>query len=514
MTDRYFDWDNGSDFNDGLTANTPKKTYSLSGTSNGDNFYFRRGTTQVVTTQYMGVRSGTSAANRTIYDVYGESQVDWAGFRAGHSFGDMILNPSLGNFRDFSNLRFDATGVTHSLYCAAQGATPTTDTSFTNCHFFNSNSSGCSVQQEANATAQPANFRFYNCEFYGNKAHGISIVGARGVRTENCVFRGNGFDSAFGGHGLTARYQRTEPSGGWTSMGAGVYRRALGAAETTVYHVRNSVAADTRMTENTSTPTTPASGEFGQSGGFLYVHVGGSDPGANVSYAWGICDRIMVIGCVAYGNVWDRDYIYHEGHGFAFDDWTQDSAFLWCKSYNNQGLAFSINRGDRNTIMGCVGYDNWRGAVAINGSGRGNRILTSTFVNNALGTDPLNSEISISGPSATDNTVRNCVIQGSVLYGVDFANNASGCEATYNAIRGYSDAVRNGTESNTVTDDPLLDSSYRPAAASPCIDAGTYIPGARHYGGKRMSVVDPTIGAHGYWAARSVADDRNVRRFG
>jgi hypothetical protein len=29
-----------------------------------------------------------------------------------------------------------------------------------------------------------------------------------------------------------------------------------------------------------------------------------------------------------------------------------------------------------------------------------------------------------------------------------------------------------------------------------------------------MSVVSPTIGAHGYWAAREVADDRNVRLVG
>jgi hypothetical protein len=63
---------------------------------------------------------------------------------------------------------------------------------------------------------------------------------------------------------------------------------------------------------------------------------------------------------------------------------------------------------------------------------------------------------------------------------------------------------------STVDEDPLLDASYRPSSSSPCIDAGTYIPGARHYGGKRMSVVSPTIGAHGYWAAREVAS-RSLR---
>jgi parallel beta-helix repeat protein len=67
---------------------------------------------------------------------------------------------------------------------------------------------------------------------------------------------------------------------------------------------------------------------------------------------------------------------------------------------------------------------------------------------------------------------------------------------------------------NSQTTNPLLDASYRPTAASPCLDAGTYIPGVRHYGGKRMSVVSPTIGAHGYYEARSVADGRSVRMVG
>lgn len=504
MADRYFDWDQGSDSNDGLTSNTPKKTYTTVGSSNGDRFYFRRGTTQIVTTQYMGVRSGTSASARSYYGVYGEAQVDWAGFVAGHSFGDMILNMSAAKWVDLSDLRFDATGVTQGTYCAAQSANATSDVSFTRCHWFNSNNTGCNVNQETTATAQPADYRFFDCEFYDNKAHGVGFVGVRGALVDGCIFRGNGFDSAFGGHGLTARFQRTEPSGGWTSMGGGVYRRALNAAETTVYHVRNAAVAETRMTENTSTPTTPTSGQWGQSGGFLYVHVGGSDPGANVSYGWGICDRIRIIGCEAYGNVWDRNYIYHEGHGIALDDWTQDSAIIGCKSYNNQGLGFSFNRGDRNQLIGCLAYDNWRGGIAINGSGRDSKIYNCTFVDNALGTDPLSSEIQVSGPSANNTLVKNCIVNGSTSYGIDFPSTTTGCEAAYNAISGYSDAVRNGTESNTVTDDPLLDASYRPRAGSPCIGAGVYIPGARHMGGKRLAST-PDIGAYAYQAERRIA---------
>lgn len=267
------------------------------------------------------------------------------------------------------------------------------------------------------------------------------------------------------------------------------------------------------MTQNTSTPTTPASGEWGQSGTTLYVNVGGSDPGANVSYAWGLCSGILVIGCEAYGNYWDTDYIYHEGHGFAFDDWTQNSRFIGCKSYRNQGLGFSINRGDGNIVSGCIAHDNWRAALAINGSARNSRIYNNTFSDNTGGADPLTTEVAVAGLSANSTEVKNTIIVGSASVGVSFPSTASGCVAANNAIAGVSDAVLNGTETNTVSGDPLLDASYRPTAASPCIGAGVYIPGARHYGGKRMSPVAPDIGAHRYFAARSTVE-RDVRRFG
>ena len=63
-----------------------------------------------------------------------------------------------------------------------------------------------------------------------------------------------------------------------------------------------------------------------------------------------------------------------------------------------------------------------------------------------------------------------------------------------------------------VTDDPLLDASYRPRAGSPVIGAGTYIPGAKHFGGVPMNAGAPDIGAHRYFEAREIAASRTVRR--
>lgn len=63
---------------------------------------------------------------------------------------------------------------------------------------------------------------------------------------------------------------------GWTSAGGGVYSRTAPVA--TIYSVAVSTLHDAhglwrRLQRNTSTPTTPAAGQFGVSGGTLYVHL-------------------------------------------------------------------------------------------------------------------------------------------------------------------------------------------------------------------------------------------------
>jgi len=50
---------------------------------------------------------------------------------------------------------------------------------------------------------------------------------------------------------------------------------------------------------------------------------------------------------------------------------------------------------------------------------------------------------------------------------------------------------------NSQTTDPLLDNDYRPRPGSPCIGAGVVVPGARHFGGKRLRS-RPDIGAFQY----------------
>lgn len=71
---------------------------------------------------------------------------------------------------------------------------------------------------------------------------------------------------------------------GWGSVGGGVYSKALSGYPTALNNVlvRSSTDADgfwVRLTANTSTPTTPAAGQFGWSSGTLYVRLSGdADP--------------------------------------------------------------------------------------------------------------------------------------------------------------------------------------------------------------------------------------------
>lgn len=66
------------------------------------------------------------------------------------------------------------------------------------------------------------------------------------------------------------------------------------------------------------------------------------------------------------------------------------------------------------------------------------------------------------------------------------------------------------TATGTVTDDPLLTANYRLTADSPCVGAGQYIAGAKHFGGASMNPASPDIGAFRYFAPRGAATDRTV----
>jgi hypothetical protein len=109
--------------------------------------------------------------------------------------------------------------------------------------------------------------------------------------------------------------------------------------------------------------------------------------------------------------------------------------------------------------------------------------------------------------NAQNNIIANCAI------GIGHENGAT---EDYNCFFG------NGTNkvslgggavslgANDITSDPLLTSDYRLTESSPCRGEGVYIPEARHFGGTRLSVVAPDIGAYRYEPLRSLALNRAI----
>lgn len=66
------------------------------------------------------------------------------------------------------------------------------------------------------------------------------------------------------------------------------------------------------------------------------------------------------------------------------------------------------------------------------------------------------------------------------------------------------------TPTNTIEEDPMLSAAYRLMEGSPCIGAGAYIQGARHFGGARLRSPGADIGAFRYEAQRTSVPARPV----
>jgi len=144
------------------------------------------------------------------------------------------------------------------------------------------------------------------------------------------------------------------------------------------------------------------------------------------------------------------------------------------------------------------------------GSGQSCLIANNTFVNL--------TDYGIYAGATAD--LANATVQNNIFTGdgisVRDGTAVSWTGENYNCFHGFSGTSNHTLGAQSFTTDPLLDTSYRPMPesspgagdGSPCIGAATYLKSARHMGGKRMSPVSPTIGAHGYYAAREIATDR------
>lgn len=502
MTTWYFDSVNGSDSNNGTSTSTPKQNYSPTGTAAGDTFLFKRGTTQTVTVDYLWPQIGVSDTQRSRFGAYGVAQVAYSIWKYGNTT-HMILNAAQCSYTDFEDMYFDMRGTDcrQSVYCAAQSNVAQVGFTFRRCFFQGSNSpslhtgSGLTIQQEDTATSYPTGYVIEDCEFFDNDTHGLMIIGGQNIQVRRSKFYRNGANDPNGGHGFSSRWNRTDATSAWTSVSGTIWKIALAANELDVYYVNTQIAPYYRVRRTAGTATAPGVGEYGVSAGFLYININSaSNPsGQGVRYAWGRCGGLIIENNESYDNYWNQAAPYHEGHGFAFDDFTEDSKFLGNKSYNNQGAAFSINAGDRNIIRANVAYGNWQAAV-VNNPSDGLNVLNNTFYSNNAGTGRHDAEIRFNG-YCLNAVASNNILVPTVSYGIARETTDTGFSGTKNCIYGHTVAAEKiSTVTGTVSTAPLLDADYRPQAAS-LKQAGANLGGKDYYG--KQFYQTPNIGAVG-----------------
>lgn len=500
MTTRYFDSVNGLDANDGLSAATAKQNYNPNGSSAGDTFLFKRGTTQtIVGTSLQWVQNGVSDTQRARYGVYGEADVPYAIWKGSATSGSRILNAAKSKYIDFEDFYFDMSdsSLADSVYCASQGAFETVGNTFRRCFFTGAGNSssfgnGLQIVQESTASAWPRDYIIEDCEFFDNDTHGMIIIGGRNIIVRRCKFYRNGAYDPTGGHGFSSRWNRTGVTSGWTLHSGLVYKRNLAAVETDVFYIQADLPLMPRVRRTAGVQTAPASGEYGVDTGVLYINIGSDPNGKSIHYAWGRCSGLIIEDCEAYDNYWNVSAPFHEGHGYAFDDFTEDSQFLRNIAYNNQGSGFSVNRGDRNKLIGNIAYGNWQSGVMLNPCDD-TQIINNTFYGNNVGATGAHTGEVFSWGNSRNGIVRNNILLPTSAYGITLETTDTGFSGENNCILGHTTAAeKNPVVTGTISVAPALDSDYRPTATA-LKRVGIAVVGKDYYGKRFYDT--PNIGA-------------------
>lgn len=218
-----------------------------------------------------------------------------------------------------------------------------------------------------------------------------------GVKYYRCVSDNAGGNWPPGGpssgsHGFTNFPHRDFITTASISLVTGtIYQFTIPAGRSNVWRVAMAALAVnvgqySWLNENVATPTTPAPGEYGQSGGILYLNWGtntipGSGSSIIYAYAWGLSGGCYYEECVARNTV-DFSSNQAEGHGIAADDYRSNNTYVRCLSVDNDGYGFSWHRGEGNEAFYCVSQANnrkgsWSDWAVMGGSGH--RIHHPTF---------------------------------------------------------------------------------------------------------------------------------------
>lgn len=199
--------------------------------------------------------------------------------------------------------------------------------------------------------------------------HAAGVVGKvvngvlRGIRYRGCKVNDIGYQadalgfSSFAMQTLRDRYPTFTLVSGtryyFQTNTAAVFGDGLSVPDVEMMYIRAGAVRFVR--KNSATPTAPAVGEFGFDVATqrVYVDVGVALPtSSNTTVYVDLCTYatkgIIYDRCQAKGVRWPGTTSVHEGHGFAFDDFTSDCMVINSESINNEGMGISFNRGVRN----------------------------------------------------------------------------------------------------------------------------------------------------------------------
>jgi len=156
-----------------------------------------------------------------------------------------------------------------------------------------------------------------------------------------------------------------------------------------------------------------------------------------------------------------------------------------------------------NTVVSVAGVTRVLVTLAVAGA-------TGSMQNNVLVANDANRYIEVFDADASLLYTSNNLYYGSTRATLFAINNGTGKSfAQWQALS----ALGGGTQDvGGMVSNPLLDADYRLRSVSPCVGAGTYIQGAKHYGGCAVDPVTPDIGAHRYFTARTTTTRSTTTR--
>lgn len=244
-----------------------------------------------------------------------------------------------------------------------------------------------------------------NVDVVGCGYHGFHVTGAigkvvsgvwRSVRLTGCLSDGNNVTEW--GHGFSSFAMGVIRNAtlAWTLVSGTIYRcttnqlfggNGEGAVATCTavpdvesVYLRTLTPGNQKylLKKNSTTPTTPAVGEFGfdLATQLIYFNVGSALPTV-ITAGWTVdaCTQgasgLMYNRCRAINNVVLP--ASGEGHGFAFDDFSSDSMLANSEAQDNTGLGVSFNLGSRNKVINCRFVNNAQGIHCFLG-GASNRV--------------------------------------------------------------------------------------------------------------------------------------------